>query len=134
MSHTVTERFTDDEWRAIYLSIGHSNGLKHKRLRKPSARERMHQEYVDALEKLIAFQEQGQDHYCGRTGSDADANLFAWCHDQLDYSERWDTDLEINSGYQLAKITLLDRAVNRRAGPAAKFQDLFDLEPTDDQE
>ena len=128
MSHTVKQRFTADEWQAIYLSIGHSNGLKHRNLRKKTARHRMHQEYTDALEKLIAFQEQGLDHYCGRTGTDAEANLFAWVYDQLDYSECWDPELRDNSGYQLAKSALLDRARNQQARPYEKFAELFQQE------
>lgn len=134
MSHTVRKRFTPDEWRAVYLSIGHSNTLKHQNLRRPAARERMHQEYADGLEKLIRFQEQGWDIVCNRSARDLKANLLAWWYDQLTYSERWDQDLSQNSGYQLARQVLEDRATGRRPGAGTIYDQLFGDDDDHDQE
>ena len=134
MSHTVRKRFTDDEWRAIYLSIAHSNNLKHKRIRDQNAKQKMHNYYVDGLEKLIAFQEQGWDIICNRSARDLKANLFGWWTDQLTYTQkRWDPQLADNSGYQLAIQVLEDRATGRRPGPANQFNSLFDI-PEDDED
>jgi len=134
MSHIVKKRFDSDEWLAIYLSIGHSNNLKHQHLRDPDARAEMHNYYVDGLEKLIAFQEMGSNIICNRSARDLKANLFAWWTDQLVYTQRWDKELRHNSGYQLAIQVLQDRATGQKPGPSARFQDLFDLEPDDDTE
>ena len=44
--------------------------------------------------------------------------------------ECWDPDLRDNSGYQLAKSALLDRARNQQARPYEKFAELFQQEMT----
>jgi hypothetical protein len=136
MSHTVRKRFTPDEWRAIYLSIAHSNNLKHRRLKNPDAKQEMHDYYADGLEKLIAFQEQGWDIICNRSTRDLKANLFGWWTDQLTYTQkRWDPPLADNSGYQLAIQVLEDRATGRRPGPGTIYDQLFgDDDDHDDQE
>jgi hypothetical protein len=94
----------------------------------------MHQEYADGLEKLIRFQEQGWDIVCNRSARDLKANLLAWWYDQLTYSERWDQDLSQNSGYQLARQVLEDRATGRRPGAGTIYDQLFGDDDDHDQE